>query len=1178
MSVHTPPHPRISEQIWDLKYRFEAADGTALDHTIADTWTRVARAAAAAEPKRVRERWAHRFADAMADFAFLPAGRILAGAGTGRAVTLFNCFVMGRIEDDLGSIFDNVKEAARTMQRGGGIGHDFSTLRPKGALVKSIGADASGPVSFMDVWDAMCRTIMSAGARRGAMMATLRCDHPDIEAFIDAKADPARLRNFNLSVLVTDAFVRAVRNDEAWDLVFDGKVYRTVSARALWERMMRATYEYAEPGVVFIDRINATNNLAYCEEISATNPCVPGDTWVHTSNGPAQVRDLVGRPFLARVHGEDHASGVEGFFRTGSKQLVRLQTVEGHALRLTADHRVRQVVRLRREKMYTAWSEAGALRPGDLVLLNDHRSNPSWEGDLTREEGYLLGLLVGDGTLKADAAVLSVWRPAAVVNGSPSIGVDGVMAEALHAAKTLRHRSDFSGWREITGRNEHRLTIGALKTLANRLGMQPGNKAITPAMERGSSNFYKGFLRGFFDADGSVQGNQRKGVSVRLAQSDLSRLRAVQRMLLRLGIASSLYDERRIAGVSRLPDGRGGRASYPTKANHELIISGESLVQFRDLVGFADCQKASRLDLAIANYRRSINRARFVARVASVATDGIEDVYDVSVPGLNAFDANGLMAHNCGEQPLPPHGACLLGSINLARLIDKPFAPDAGLGMARLEALTATAVRFLDDVIDVSNYPLPAQKKEAKAKRRIGLGVTGLADALILCGVRYGTPKAVATAESWMAAIKKAAYLASAELAREKGPFPLFDAERFLAAPNLQRLSEEVRGAIARHGMRNGLVTSIAPTGTISLLAGNVSSGIEPVFDFQYERRVLERDGSARTETVEDYAHALYRQRFGATAPLTPAFVTAEELEPRAHLEMQAALQRHVDSSISKTINCPSDIGFEAFKDIYLEAYALGLKGCTTYRPNLVTGAVLTRSADAKPPEVAQQSAAVAAAQVEAAPVDTPLLPGLILPDRQGEVVYMAKPLEREPVLAGYTYKLRWPGSDHAMYITINDIERDGLAGGGPVKRRRPFEIFINSKNLEHYAWTVALTRMISAIFRRGGDVSFVVEELKAVFDPQGGQWMGGRYVPSLLAAIGGVIETHMIRTGFLAPPHKPEQEAAAQATALAAGERPAGAPLDGGRRNICPRCGAQSLRRQEGCLVCDNCGYSKCN
>ncbi len=397
---------------------------------------------------------------------------------------------MGRIEDDLSSIFDNVKQAALTMQQGGGIGHDFSTLRPRGAPVKSIGADASGPVSFMDVWDAMCRTIMSAGARRGAMMATLRCDHPDIEAFIDAKSDPARLRNFNLSVLVTDAFVEAVRKGAPWDLRFEGKVYRTVEARALWDRMMRATYEYAEPGVIFIDRVNAENNLAYCEQISATNPC--------------------------------------------------------------------------------------------------------------------------------------------------------------------------------------------------------------------------------------------------------------------------------------------------------------------------------------------------------------------------------------GEQPLPPHGACLLGSINLARLVEEPFTARARLDEARLESLAATAVRFLDDAIDVSNYPLPQQKQEANAKRRIGLGVTGLADALILAGVRYGSPEAVALTERWMAAIERAAYLASAELAREKGAFPLYEAERFLAAPHVRRLAEDVRAGIAQHGIRNGLLTSIAPTGTISLLAGNVSSGVEPVFDFRYERRVLERDGAHRTETVEDYAHALFREKFGA--------------------------------------------------------------------------------------------------------------------------------------------------------------------------------------------------------------------------------------------------------------------------------------------------------------------------
>lgn len=795
----------ISELVWQQKYRLKAADGVPVDRSLEDTWRRVARTAASVEKggKKARERWAERYFKALADLELLPAGRIIAGAGSGRQVTLFNCFVMGQIEDDLGSIFENVKEAARTMQQGGGIGHDFSTLRPKGALVKSIGADASGPVSFMDVWDAMCRTIMSAGARRGAMMATLRCDHPDIEEFVSVKADPARLRNFNLSVLVTDAFIKAVREDRPWDLVFDGRVYRTVRARDLWDRIMRATYEYAEPGVIFIDRVNDENNLAYCEQIYATNPC--------------------------------------------------------------------------------------------------------------------------------------------------------------------------------------------------------------------------------------------------------------------------------------------------------------------------------------------------------------------------------------GEQPLPPYGACLLGSINLARLIDRPFEAGADIDLARLEERVRLGVRLLDAIIDASNYPLEAQRKEAMAKRRIGLGVTGLADALIFAGARYGSPRALSLAETWMAHVQRAAYLASAELAAEKGAFPLYDAERFLARPGVTRLAPEVRQAIGVNGIRNGCLTSIAPTGTISLLAGNVSSGVEPVFDFLYKRRVLEPDGSHREVMVEDYAHTLFRSRFGDGVPLPDSFVTTAELPPSVHLEMQAVLQRHVDSSISKTINCPAGMSFEAFQNVYLDAYDHGLKGCTTFRPNPVTGAVLSSRTMVEQPPAAGEAGEEAgkAEPAEAAAAQRQIVPR----STEDSIVYMAKPLEREPALAGFTYKLKWPGSDHAIYITINDIEQDG--------RRRPFEIFINTRNLEHYAWTVALTRMISAVFRRGGDVSFVVDELKAVFDPQGGQWMGGRYVPSLLAAIGGIIETHMIRTGFLQKDESSKtapllelKQAGAEVEAMPSSPG-AGAGSAGvsalQRARSCPRCNSLAFVREEGCWVCRDCGYSRC-
>ena len=743
----------IAEAIWDMKYRYKEADGSPVDLSVEDSWRRVARALSASEPEREAEFYA-----ALEDFKFLPAGRILAGAGTGRTVSLFNCFVMGTIPDSMAGIFDQLKEAALTMQQGGGIGYDFSTIRPRGADVKGVAADASGPLSFMDVWDAMCRTIMSAGSRRGAMMATMRCDHPDIEDFIAAKADAARLRMFNMSVLVTDPFMEAVRDDGPWDLSFEGRVYHTVKARDLWNRIMRATYDYAEPGVIFIDRINAMNNLAYCETIAATNPC--------------------------------------------------------------------------------------------------------------------------------------------------------------------------------------------------------------------------------------------------------------------------------------------------------------------------------------------------------------------------------------GEQPLPPYGACLLGSINLARLVSDPFEDGAALDEAELTRLVTTAVRMMDNVVDESRFALEVQRQEAKAKRRIGLGVTGLADALLMTGLRYGSDEAAAQTEAWMHLIARAAYLASVELAKEKGPFPLFDAEAYLASGTLAQMDEDVRDAIRAHGIRNALLTSIAPTGTISLYAGNVSSGIEPVFAYAYTRKVLQKDGTRTEEEVVDYAVAAWRAKFG-DAPLPDHFVDAQQLAPGDHVKMQAAAQKWIDSSISKTINVPEDISFEAFKDVYAQAYETGCKGCTTYRPNEVTGSVLSVSEKA---DAAPQS------------------------DRGAEVIYMSEPLDRPPALEGSTYKLKWPESEHAIYITVNDL----VVGG----QRRPFEVFINSKNMEHFAWTVALTRMISAVFRRGGDVSFVVEELKAVFDPRGGAWMGGRYVPSILAAIGGVIERHMIDTGFIA----------GEGMGLKTDPHAEIVNLPTHRGPACPHCGQYEMRMVEGCMTCASCGHSKCS
>ena len=747
----------ISQQIWDMKYRLKDQNGAFLEHTVEDTWRRIAVALSKAEanPKK----WESIFYDSLTDFKFLPAGRIIAGSGTARNVTLFNCFVMGVIPDSMSGIFDMLKEAALTMQQGGGIGYDFSTIRPKGSIVKGIAADASGPVSFMDVWDSMCRTIMSAGSRRGAMMATMRCDHPDIEEFIAAKSDSKKLRMFNLSVLVSDAFMEALKKGEDWRLTFNDKIYKVIKAADLWDKIMRATYNYAEPGVIFIDRINEANNLRYCETITATNPC--------------------------------------------------------------------------------------------------------------------------------------------------------------------------------------------------------------------------------------------------------------------------------------------------------------------------------------------------------------------------------------GEQPLPPYGACLLGSINLARLVEYPFGENAHLDVSQLENLVATAVRMMDNVIEVSQFPLEVQKLEALNKRRIGLGVTGLADALLMVGLRYGSDEAVEKTEEWMKLIARASYKASINLAKEKGAFSLFDPEKLIASGNMKQMDDDIKQAVRKFGIRNALLTSIAPTGTISLYAGNVSSGIEPVFAYSYTRKVLQNDGSHIEEEVVDYAVQMWRDKFG-DAQLPDYFVSAQNLTPSDHVKMQAAAQKWVDSSISKTINCPEDISFDDFKEVYMQAYDTGCKGCTTYRPNEVTGSVLS---------VASEEKSKSEKEID------------------GEVIYMSEPLERPDTLDGNTYKLRWPDSEHAIYVTINDIIVND--------QRRPFEVFINSKNMEHFAWTVGLTRMISAVFRRGGDVSFVVDELKAVFDPRGGAWVNGKYIPSILAAIGGVLEEHMVKIGFII---NSDEMLSHQKDDLSKVEK-----LKRLKQKSCTSCGQFDLQMIEGCMTCRSCGYSKC-
>lgn len=1030
--IEIPVQP-VSLDIWDKKYRLKAKNGAHVDKDMDDSYSRVARALADVETtEEKRQEWHEKFLWALRRGA-IPAGRITSNAGALEhkpATSTINCTVSGVVEDSMDNILGKVHEAGLTLKAGCGIGYEFSTLRPKGAFVAGAGAYTSGPLSFMDIYDKMCFTVSSAGGRRGAQMATFDISHPDVTDFIKAKRENGRLRQFNLSCLITKEFMEAVKADAEWKLAFpvtgkeaiidglnindeiqvvwrewpvkgkylaktDGKdagkvacrVYKIIKARRLWDVIMSSTYDFAEPGFILIDRVNEMNNNWFCENIRATNPCVTANTWVHTHEGAKQVADLIGKPFLARVNGENFATGREGFFKTADKSVVRLQTHEGYQLRLTADHRVLKVSKFNRYTTETEWCAAGDLRPNDRIVIHNHRDQANWQGAYTKEQGYLLGLLVGDGTVKADKAVLSVWQKPLEVNGVQNYicnGVQSVMDEALRATKTLPHRVDFNGWVEVTGRNEFRLSTAALTSLAEEIGVL-NDKKINPSIEKASSDFYRGFLRGFFDADGSVQGTQAKGVSVRLAQSDLSRLEAVQRMLLRLGIASQLYQNRRVASQSLLPDGKGGHRLYLTQAQHELVISDDNLTVYAKQVGFADSEKAKKLASALRVYKRSLNRERFTARVASIVDDGFEAVYDVQVPRVNAFDANGVYAHNCGEQPLPPYGACLLGSVNLTRFVKKPFTNEAYFDWAEYRDVVAIFTRMLDNVVEINGLPLQQQRDEIMRKRRHGMGYLGLGSSLTMMKMKYGEENSIKFTEEVTRVMAEVGWEVGIQLAEEKGAAPIMD-EKFevtadmlakrpeMAADGIkvgqkiagkvllgkysrymQQFPEGLRNQIATKGVRFTHHSSIAPTGTISLsLANNASNGIEPSFAHHYNRNVI-REGKKSKEKVDVFSYELlaYRELINPKAmpfgtsdeeKLPDYFLDSSTIMAKAHVDIQAASQKWIDSSISKTINVPTDYDFEDFKNIYLYAYDKGLKGCTTFRfnPEAFQGVLVT--------------------------------------------------------------------------------------------------------------------------------------------------------------------------------------------------------------------------------------------
>ena len=820
-----------------------------------------------AEVKKIEQR----FYLLMRNLEFLPNSPTLMNAGTDLG-QLAACFVIP-VEDSIEGIFGAVKDMAKIHQSGGGTGFSFSRLRPKGDVVKSTGGVASGPVSFMRVFNVATEVIKQGGKRRGANMGIISADHPDILDFIRAK-EGGQLSNFNTSIAVTDEFMHAVERNEEYELINPRtkEEVRKIKAREVFKEIVTYAWKIGDPGIIFLDEINRHNPVSAVGRIEATNPCVTADSWVMTAEGPRQVEELIGKKFVAIINGEEWESSEEGFFETGVKQVYRLKTAEGFELRLTVDHPIMRVERMTRYKVEAQWSNAGDLKPGDKIIINNHRDfgNSSVKGKYAEGEGYLIGLLLGDGTIKKDKIILSSW--------------------------------------------------------GDSKGVNPGKKAITEKIEKASSDFCRGLLRGLFDADGSVQGNQSKGVSVRLAQSDVELLKAVQRMLLRFGIFAGIYRNRRGERKVKMPDGKGGVKDYITKPQHELVISKENILYFAERVGFSDIEKMEKLENAIRNYKRKMNRERFVASVEEVVPDVVGKVYDVQIPGINAFDANGFIVHNCGEQPLLAYESCNLGSINVSK-----FVENGEINWERLKEAVWSSVRFLDDVIDVNRYPLPKIEEMTKANRKIGLGIMGFAELLIKLKIAYDSMDALSVAEKLMQFITNEARLCSTELGLEKGSFPNFE----LSVWNSKY-----------DAMRNATVTTIAPTGTISII-GNCSSGIEPLFAVAFVRNVMggmleinkvfediakERGFYSMDLITEIAKRGSIQDIERIPEDIKNVFVTALDISPEWHVRMQVAFQRYTDNAVSKTVNLPSNATRGDVKRVFLLAYTLKCKGVTVYR------------------------------------------------------------------------------------------------------------------------------------------------------------------------------------------------------------------------------------------------------
>ncbi|MBI2029478.1 ribonucleoside reductase [Candidatus Gottesmanbacteria bacterium] len=1147
----------IRQKVFLDRYSLKDKVGNPLEKTPEAMWKRIAKGVAQYEtdPKKAKV-WEKKFYMAMQDFKYIPGGRILSGAGTGYKVTFYNCYVLPSPKDSRDGILDNLKEMVEIMARGGGVGINLSSLRPRGARVKKVNGFSSGPMNWAELYSVATHDIIQqGGTRRGALMLMLWDWHPDIEEFITVKRNLARITGANLSVCVSDKFMKAVQENADWNLVFpdtnekeydqkwDGyladwvaqgkkvKKYKTVKAKYLWDLSCEAAWTSAEPGVVFMERYNKWHSNYYFNRINCVNPCVTGDTLVSTSKGQGRMEDLYkeGKPFLSILDGKPYLT--TAVKHTGVKQVYKLKTKEGYSLRLTSDHKV---------YTQTGMVEAGKLTLGTKLILT---RGGSFGTAGTEEEGLVYGWLVGDGSVKKDVATLYFYNDEKR-ELAPSY------AQFVHKmvdGTQISHRSYPITPQYVEKEDKAVVESTRLWRMANKIGLTHENKYQVPEMIfAGSKEIQKGFLKGLFSSDGHVSGTVEKGISVRLTSVSQDLLVGVQRLLLNFGITSRIYANRRQEMERLLPDGKGGRKLYRTQAYHDLVISKSDLLIFAREINFLQKVKQVKLASLLSSYKEGPYRSSFTATFDSLEKEGIEDVYDITVADVHRFSANGIVVSNCGEEGLPAYGVCNLGSLNLAA-----FVKDGKMDYELLYEHAKIGTRFQDNIIDGDIYIFEGiRKTQLEGERRIGLGTMGLGDALIKMKIRYGSQESLKVIDKIYKLIRDAAFEASIELAQEKGAFPKFEKDKYLKAYFIKQLPVTIKKKISKYGIRNSVLLMQAPTGSTSLMAG-VSSGIEPVYEFTFIRR--DRLGE----------HRLYHPLFDTwkkdhpSDPIPDYFVSSSDLTPEDHVKVQAAIQKYVDASISKTVNAPKTFTVDDVKKLYNLAYKLGCKGVTFMRDGSRPGVL------EKAPEKQEAKAVNGEVKID----------GIQIP--------VKKP--RPMVVHGSTYQIDSPVG--ITYVTINsDLDN------------QPFEVFITvgKAGSDVGAMADAIGRLISLNLRMVSPLA-PKDRMKKIADQLigiGGArsvGFGEKRVRSLPDAVAKIMATHF---GFhykngngeikqsngvqAGNGHLTIKEAPVNSQPVVALSAQNSLPYSR-EYDLCPECGSASLALEEGCKKCYSCGYSEC-